>query len=103
MAAAATDAAATERVVVITGGTGGIGLHSATACAKAGARVIVTGRDAARGRAAPSKKAPRVPRLKIFRHFRTFRTFRAFRTFSDVFERFRAFSSGFGRLVSEIY
>ena len=52
MAAAATDAAATERVVVITGGTGGIGLHSAKACARAGARVLVTGRDAARGRAA---------------------------------------------------
>ena len=42
-------AAEPERVVVITGGTGGIGLHSATACARAGARVLVTGRDAARG------------------------------------------------------
>jgi NAD(P)-dependent dehydrogenase (short-subunit alcohol dehydrogenase family) len=44
-----------ERVVVITGGTGGIGFHSAVAIARTGARVIVTGRDRERGEAAVRK------------------------------------------------
>lgn len=39
------------RTVVITGGTGGIGLWSAVGIAKTGARVFVTGRDLARGQA----------------------------------------------------
>ena len=38
--------------VLITGGTGGIGLHSAIGIAKTGATVLVTGRNAARGHAA---------------------------------------------------
>lgn len=38
-----------ERVIVITGGTGGIGIHTAIGVAKTGARVIVTGRNAERG------------------------------------------------------
>ncbi|MBL8912609.1 MAG: SDR family NAD(P)-dependent oxidoreductase [Archangium sp.] len=42
----------TTRTAVITGGTGGIGEHTATALAKAGLRVLVTGRDKARGDAA---------------------------------------------------
>ena len=37
---------------LVTGGTGGIGLHSAIGIAKAGAKVLVTGRDAERGQAA---------------------------------------------------
>ena len=37
------------RAVVITGGTGGIGLHSAIGLARAGARVVVTGRSRERG------------------------------------------------------
>ena len=41
---------AAARTVVITGGTGGIGLRSAIGVAKTGARVLVTGRDSARGR-----------------------------------------------------
>jgi NAD(P)-dependent dehydrogenase (short-subunit alcohol dehydrogenase family) len=43
----------TQKTVVITGGTGGIGLHSAIAIAKVnGTRVIVTGRSRERGEAA---------------------------------------------------
>ncbi len=37
---------------LITGGTGGIGLHSAIGIAKTGVRVFITGRDATRGEAA---------------------------------------------------
>lgn len=37
---------------VVTGGTGGIGLHTATGLAALGARVIITGRDPQRGRRA---------------------------------------------------
>ena len=39
----------TQRTVVITGGTGGIGLQSALGIAKTGARVLVTGRNQERG------------------------------------------------------
>lgn len=38
--------------VLITGGTGGIGFHSAVGIAQTGARVLVTGRDVDRGEAA---------------------------------------------------
>lgn len=41
-----------KRTVLITGGTGGIGLHSAIGIAKTGAKVLITGRDTARGQAA---------------------------------------------------
>jgi NAD(P)-dependent dehydrogenase (short-subunit alcohol dehydrogenase family) len=40
------------RTIVITGGTGGIGYHSALGIAKTGARVIITGRNRERGEAA---------------------------------------------------
>ncbi|MCO4744818.1 MAG: SDR family NAD(P)-dependent oxidoreductase [Proteobacteria bacterium] len=40
------------KTIVITGATGGIGLHSAIGLAKTGARVIVTGRNAERGETA---------------------------------------------------
>lgn len=36
----------TGRVVLVTGGNGGIGLGMATACAAAGARIVIWGRDA---------------------------------------------------------
>ncbi|MFI1381612.1 SDR family NAD(P)-dependent oxidoreductase [Embleya sp. NPDC020886] len=42
----------TGRVIVITGGTSGLGRESARALAAAGARVVVTARDADKGRAA---------------------------------------------------
>ena len=38
-----------DKTIVVTGGTGGIGLHTAIGLAKTGARVVVTGRDATRG------------------------------------------------------
>lgn len=41
-----------DRIVVITGGTGGIGYHTAVGIAKTGARVVVTGRNRERGEAA---------------------------------------------------
>jgi len=41
-----------RRTVLITGGTGGIGLHSAIGIAKTGATIFVTGRNADRGQAA---------------------------------------------------
>lgn len=41
----------TGRTVLVTGATGGIGLETARALAKAGARVVVGARDAARGQA----------------------------------------------------
>lgn len=40
-----------KKTVVITGGTGGIGKYTAIALARAGARVVVTGRDSVRGEA----------------------------------------------------
>jgi NAD(P)-dependent dehydrogenase (short-subunit alcohol dehydrogenase family) len=40
------------KVVVIIGGTSGLGLSAAHACVKAGARVVVTGRDASKARLA---------------------------------------------------
>eukprot|EP00946_MAST-07B_sp_MAST-7B-sp1_P002967 g2967.t1 len=49
---AAASPGTSERTVVITGGTGGIGLHSAIGIARTGARVVVTGRDRERGEAA---------------------------------------------------
>jgi NAD(P)-dependent dehydrogenase (short-subunit alcohol dehydrogenase family) len=39
------------KTVLITGGTGGIGLQTALGLAKLGARVVITGRDATRGQA----------------------------------------------------
>lgn len=39
------------KTIVITGGTSGIGMHTAIGLARQGARVVVTGRDAARGAA----------------------------------------------------
>jgi len=45
----------TERTVVITGGTGGIGFQSAMGIAKTGARVLVTGRNRERGEAAVAR------------------------------------------------
>lgn len=41
-----------KRTVVITGGSGGIGYHSALGIAQSGARVVITGRNQARGEAA---------------------------------------------------
>ena len=41
-----------DRTVIITGGTGGIGYYSALGIARTGARVIITGRDKERGEAA---------------------------------------------------
>ncbi|MGB3440136.1 MAG: SDR family NAD(P)-dependent oxidoreductase [Actinophytocola sp.] len=46
---------------VVTGGTGGIGLHTATGLASAGHDVTVVGRDAARGAAARAHVARAVP------------------------------------------
>lgn len=42
----------TATTYVVTGGTGGIGLHTATELARTGARVIITGRNPERGHAA---------------------------------------------------
>ncbi len=42
----------TGKTVVITGGNSGIGLETAVALAKAGARTVITARDRARGEAA---------------------------------------------------
>ena len=44
-----------RQTVVITGGTGGIGLHSALGVARTGARVLVTGRNRERGEAARAR------------------------------------------------
>jgi NAD(P)-dependent dehydrogenase (short-subunit alcohol dehydrogenase family) len=41
-----------NRVVLVTGGNGGIGLGMATACAQAGARIVIWGRDEAKNDAA---------------------------------------------------
>jgi NAD(P)-dependent dehydrogenase (short-subunit alcohol dehydrogenase family) len=41
-----------DTTIVITGGTGGIGQHTAIGLARAGTRIVVTGRDAERGAAA---------------------------------------------------
>ena len=41
----------TKRTVVVTGGTGGIGLQSALGIARTGDCVVITGRDRARGAA----------------------------------------------------
>ena len=44
-----------NRAVVIVGGTTGLGFSAATACIRAGGKVIVVGRDAAKSRAAESQ------------------------------------------------
>src|SRR5690348_12336951 len=49
----------TGKTVVVTGGNSGIGLETAAALAAMGARVIVTARNADRGRAAVAKIADR--------------------------------------------
>lgn len=46
------DGVLSGKVVVIIGGTSGLGLSAAHACVKAGARVVVTGRDASKARLA---------------------------------------------------
>ena len=43
------------RTIVITGGTGGIGLQSAIGLAKTGARILVTGRNQERGKSAAQR------------------------------------------------
>ena len=43
------------RTIVITGGTGGIGLQSALTLARTGARVVITGRNTERGEAAKKR------------------------------------------------
>ena len=48
-AAAVDDRPSAGRSVLVTGGTAGIGFHTAAALAAQGARVIVTGRDEERG------------------------------------------------------
>ena len=48
------------RTALVTGGTAGIGMASARALASAGARVIITGRDATRGAAAAAELGDRV-------------------------------------------
>lgn len=50
---------------VVTGGTGGIGLHTATGLAALGARVIVTGRDPNRGRSAIEEIQARVDHSRV--------------------------------------
>jgi NAD(P)-dependent dehydrogenase (short-subunit alcohol dehydrogenase family) len=49
--------AQTDRTVVITGGTGGIGLHSAIGIAATGVRVIITGRNQTSGEEARKRIA----------------------------------------------
>ena len=49
------------RVAVVTGGTSGLGLETAVALARHGARVVLTARDAGRGRAALAAVRERVP------------------------------------------
>lgn len=44
-----------SKTIVITGGTGGIGLHTAIGLARTGARIVVTGRDSTRGEAAVAR------------------------------------------------
>lgn len=46
-----------NRTIVITGGTGGIGLQSALGLARTGARVVITGRNRERGEAARARIA----------------------------------------------
>jgi len=50
-----------DRVAVVTGGTSGIGFHTATALARLGASTTITGRDAARGRDAAERIRAAVP------------------------------------------
>lgn len=44
-----------ERTIIITGGTGGIGFHSALGIARSGARVVITGRNKDSGEAAKKR------------------------------------------------
>lgn len=53
------------RTAVVTGATGGLGYETALALAKAGADVILTGRDAAKGRAALDKISGEVAGARI--------------------------------------
>jgi len=56
-----------DKTIVITGGTGGIGLQSALGLAKSGARVIITGRNATRGEEARANIADQSgnPRVEL--------------------------------------
>ena len=55
----------TGKTVVVTGGNSGIGLETAAALAGAGARVVITARDAARGEAAVDDIKSRRPRGSV--------------------------------------
>ena len=54
-----------DRTVVITGGTGGIGLHSAIGIAATGARVIITGRNRTSGEEARTRIATEANNEKV--------------------------------------
>ena len=55
----------TGRTVLVTGGTSGLGLASATALAAAGARVLLTARDAGRGRRACELAGPNAELVEL--------------------------------------
>jgi 2-deoxy-D-gluconate 3-dehydrogenase len=57
----------TGRVALVTGGNGGIGLGMATGLAKAGATVMIAGRNAAKNDAAVAGCARWAPRRKALR------------------------------------
>lgn len=54
-----------DKTVLVTGGTGGIGLAAATALAELGARVGIVGRSGARGRAAADAVRHQVPSAQV--------------------------------------
>ena len=53
------------KLAVVTGGTGGLGYETALALAQAGAEVVLTGRNDAKGREAIAKIRGKVPGAKI--------------------------------------
>jgi NAD(P)-dependent dehydrogenase (short-subunit alcohol dehydrogenase family) len=55
----------TGRLAVVTGATGGLGLETALELARAGAEVVLTGRDADRGRAALGRVRAAVPSARV--------------------------------------
>ena len=76
-----------KRVVLITGGTAGIGLEAVRKLAEYGATVIFTGRDKAKGEAVEAKLKKETNNLQLFFMQADFNSAQAVNDFAEAFKR----------------